>query len=55
MSSYGLTYKSTMCRPEIYASKFVAISIFIIASKKLHFPHNMFLFAKKMISHYSSS
>ena len=30
MSSYGLIYRSTMCTLKIYASNFVAISIFMI-------------------------
>ena len=30
MSGYELTYRSAMCNPQIYASKFVAIFIFTI-------------------------
>lgn len=29
MNNYVLTYRSTMCNPKIYASKFLAISIFM--------------------------
>ena len=29
MSGYGLTYRLTMCNPKIYASKHVAISMFM--------------------------
>ena len=41
MSGYGLTYKSTMCNPKIYASNFVAISIFMIFSINIYILHRI--------------
>ena len=41
MSGHGLTYKSTMCNPKIYASNFVAISIFMIFSINIYILHRI--------------
>ena len=48
MSTYGFTCRSTLCNTNIYASKFVAVSIFMIfVNRSLNSPQNLFLLARK--------
>jgi hypothetical protein len=55
MSSFGLTYRSTMCNSKIYALKFVAISIFMIFVIIIAYLIEIVSLRKKTIAHYYSS
>ena len=47
MSTYGLTYKLTMCNPKFYTLKFVAISIFMNKKNKIAFSLDIVSLCKK--------